>query len=198
MCRYQDREAAIFITICGNSWSCVGTRTGKLQKDTLRIVFIEFFPVKSDKELKECFKLLDKAASIIYAMNVLMTYDLCISYDPWPMYILWSVTYDSSKSRVAYSRVAYQCFSGWRFRIRKNTTMLYWSIPVCTPLVRIQHIYALWPSTEDATHLWPMTCVSMTYGPYISLLHIIRNIRRGWWSMPISSTRMRREIKATS
>jgi len=37
-----------------------GQASGKLQKDTLRTVFIEFFPVKSDKELKECFKLLDK------------------------------------------------------------------------------------------------------------------------------------------
>lgn len=37
-----------------------GKATSKLPKETLRTVFIEFFPVKSDKELKECFKLLDK------------------------------------------------------------------------------------------------------------------------------------------
>jgi len=37
-----------------------GKTTNFLQKETLKTVFIEFFPVKSDKELKECFKALEK------------------------------------------------------------------------------------------------------------------------------------------
>eukprot|EP00656_Telonema_subtile_P026999 TRINITY_DN2898_c0_g1_i1.p1 TRINITY_DN2898_c0_g1~~TRINITY_DN2898_c0_g1_i1.p1 ORF type:complete len:589 (+),score=225.02 TRINITY_DN2898_c0_g1_i1:517-2283(+) len=37
-----------------------GESTGKLPKEALKAVFGDFFPVKSDKEVKDCFKQLDK------------------------------------------------------------------------------------------------------------------------------------------
>jgi len=53
-----------------------GTATGKINKDILKTVFQEFFPVKSDKEIKECFKQLDKE----YVTDMI-EYDLIFAED---------------------------------------------------------------------------------------------------------------------
>lgn len=50
--------------------------TGKLAKQVIKTVFQEFFPVKSDKEIRECFKQLDKEY-----VNEVIEYDLIFAED---------------------------------------------------------------------------------------------------------------------